>query len=76
MTTWIFTFGISHPLGDKVQPIRGNYESARAMMFKIYGVTWCSQYLLSELSGMNERRSKHGLPPLDLLDEVSADVEM
>ena len=41
---WYFTFGLAHPFKDCIQPIRGNYEKARAIMFNIYGKKWAFQY--------------------------------
>ena len=41
---WYFTFGSDHPFKDCIQPIRGNYEKAREIMFDIYGKKWAFQY--------------------------------
>ena len=41
---WCFTFGLAHPFKKCIQPIRGNYEKARAIMFNIYGKKWAFQY--------------------------------
>lgn len=41
---WYFTFGSDHPFKDCIQPIRGNYEKAREIMFNIYGKKWAFQY--------------------------------
>ena len=41
---WYFTFGSDHPFKDCIQPIRGNYEKAREMIFEVYGKKWAFQY--------------------------------
>lgn len=76
MAVWIFTFGITHPLRNKVQPIRGSYEDARAKMFELYGKKWAFQYHMAELDELNKARGTRLEPPYELLPEVKTDVDM
>ena len=65
---WYFTFGIGHPLKDKIQPVRGSYRQARQTMFAIYERNWCSQYGPEEAQ---ELITKYHYQPLP---EVQANV--
>ena len=76
MPIWIFTFGLDHPLKNKVQPVTGSFEQARVKMTSLYGDKWACQYHICELEGLNVRRGRLLLPPYEPLPEVSADVDM
>ena len=52
---WYFTFGLDHPFKDRIQPIRGSFDSARKMMFEIYGEKWCWQYNHDEFVDLVEK---------------------
>ena len=67
-----FTFGLSHPFHNKVQPIVSEtYMGARKAMFKIYGRNWAFQYDSGEWENISEKnREKYSE-----LDVVVADPE-
>ena len=66
---WYFTFGLAHPFKKCIQPIRGSYEKARGIMFKIYGKKWAFQY--EENKGRELIAEYH----LRLLPEINAKEE-
>jgi len=76
MSVWIFTFGLNHPLKNKVQPIIGDFEKARTKMLELYGDKWAFQYHICELDALNFGRYRRLEPPYELLPEVSTDVDM
>ena len=41
---WYFSFGVDHPFGSFLLPIRGTFNAAREVMAEIFGYHWCDQY--------------------------------
>lgn len=61
---YYFTFGVSHPYGDYVVPVVGNYEEARRKMLSVFGTKWCSQYHEDDYDRLKEKYGYKELPTI------------
>jgi len=64
---WYFSFGVDHPFGSFLLPIRGTFNAAREVMAEIFGYHWCDQY--DDVEGLHLIEQYH----YRLLPEISAD---
>lgn len=56
------TFGVEHPFAHYTQPIEApSYDTAREMMFSVFGKRWCMVYPKEKLSDL-QRFASENLP--------------
>lgn len=65
---YYFTFGLGHPLHDRVQQIiASNIAEARAIMCEVYGTNWAFAYTQEQFKTEIQKGQFLNLKPLDPL---------
>jgi hypothetical protein len=59
---YYFTFGVSHPYGQYVVPVTGNYEESRRKMCSVFGTKWCGQYSEKDYQRLKDKYNYKELP--------------